>query len=64
MEFYKRMYNNVFAKDFETINDIKIVQSKKDYLNKIRIITNDSQLKNKCEEIGVFILYRIVNKEN
>lgn len=64
LEFYKRNYGNAFAKDFKTITDFYIVQSKAELLDKICfIIDKVSQVKENNENMGVYILYRIVNKE-
>ncbi len=59
LEFYTKNYDNEFAKNFEIITSLQVLQTKEELFRKIHSITN--RLKNEYDD-GIFILYRIINK--
>jgi len=62
LENYKWNYDNAFARNFETITDIQIIHTQEEFLNKIRMITDELEYLNNDDK-GIFILYKIINKE-
>ncbi|KKN37933.1 hypothetical protein LCGC14_0758550 [marine sediment metagenome] len=63
LNFYIKKYDNDFAKQFKNIINLHIIESKRDFEERNRVITEGLENEHNKNKFGSFILYRILNKE-
>lgn len=62
LNYYRIFYDNHFARNFEIIESIYIIQSKADF-ERIKTDINNILIKNTDKKKGIFNLYRILNRK-